>query len=81
MGSFHLPNMTFTLHAEPYVKQEKFRLRIRDHSLSIEDYEYRMYTKEQSQLQEIFEQFSTVFAEHMRKQVNVNLSDQLALAI
>ena len=33
MGQFSLPNMTFTILAEPYVHQEKFRLKIKDQQL------------------------------------------------
>jgi len=81
MGSFHLPNMTFTMQAQPYVKQEKFRLQINDHKLHLGDYLYKMHTAENSHFQEIFEQFSTVLSEHMRKQVNLDLSDRIAQAI
>ena len=31
MGTFTLKNMTFTLLAEPYIHQEKFRIKIKDH--------------------------------------------------
>ena len=80
IGQFHLPNMTFTLRAVPYVHQEKFRAKLQEHALSIGDYQFKMFTKEESQFKDILQSYATVFAEHMRKQVNVNLSERLALA-
>ena len=38
IGQFHLPNMTFTLRAAPYVHQEKFRAKLQEHALSMGDY-------------------------------------------
>ena len=40
-----------------------------------------MHTKENSKFEETLEKFTTVFAEHMRNQVNVDLSYKLASAI
>ena len=37
-GRLSLPNMTFNLLVEPYVNQEKFRLKIKDQKLQIGDY-------------------------------------------
>jgi len=67
IGSFHLPNMTFSLRAVPYIHQEKFRIRLIEHALQIGDYQFKLFTKEKSQFQDILQQYSTVFAEHMRK--------------
>ena len=48
MGTFTLKNMTLTLLLEPYIHQEKFRIKIKEHQLQIVDYEYKLNTKEQS---------------------------------
>lgn len=63
------------------MNQEKFRLKIKDHQLQIADYKYQIYTREDSQFDDTLQTYSTVFAEHMRNQVNVDLADRLALAI
>ena len=66
MGTFTLKNMTLSLALEPYIHQEKFRIKIKDHQLKIDEYKYQLNTKEQSQFESSIESFSTVFAEHMR---------------
>ena len=66
MGTFTLKNMTLSLALEPYIHQEKFRIKVKDHQLKIDDYKYQLNTKEQSQFESSIESFSTVFAEHMR---------------
>jgi len=48
MGSLSLTNLNFTLVAQPYVNQEKFRLKIKDHSLQISDYKFQIHTREES---------------------------------
>ena len=48
LGTFLLPNMTFSIAVEPYVNQDKFRLKIKDRQLNIDHYEYRLNTKENS---------------------------------
>ena len=53
MGSFHLPNMTFTLRVVPYVNQEKFRLRLLENALQIGDYQYKMFTEEESLFKDV----------------------------
>ena len=45
------------------------------------DYTYQLNTKENSKFYETLEQFSAVFAEHMRNQVNQDLGEKLALSI
>ena len=40
MGTFTLKNMTVTMLLEPYIHQEKFRIKIKDHQLQIVDYKY-----------------------------------------
>ena len=53
MGSFSMTNMNFTLVAQPYVYQEKFRLMIMDDSyeLEIHDYKYQVHVAEESQFE------------------------------
>ena len=80
MGSISLTNMNFTLVADPYVNQEKFRLKIKDSQLQITDYKFQIHMREDSQFESTLEQYSTVFAEHMRNQVHLDLTERLALA-
>ena len=51
MGSFSLTNMNFTLVAQPYVKNENFRLKIKDHELLIGEYKYQIFTREDSKFE------------------------------
>ena len=81
MGQFTLSNMTFTLHTLPYVHQEKFRVKIKDKQLHIGDYFYNLHVKENSRFDETLSQFSALFAEQMKNQLNADLSNQLASAI
>lgn len=78
MGTFTMKNMTFTLKTTPYINQEKMRIKIQDFKMQMPNYKYELHTKQNSQFQETLEQFSTVFAEHMKTQVNQDLGDKLA---
>ena len=59
MGSFQMTNMNFTLVAQPYVYQEKFRLKNLDknfnYELKIGDYKYQLHTAEESQFEATLE--------------------------
>lgn len=56
-------------------------MRIVDKQLHINDYSYKIRVKENSRFEETLEKFSAVFAEHMKNQVNADLSNQLASVI
>ena len=45
IGTFTLQNMTFTLKAQPYAIQEKFRIKIIDLQLQMPNYTYELHTK------------------------------------
>lgn len=47
----------------------------------IGDYEYKTHTKEDSQFSSTLDQFATVFAERMRKNLNDDLADRLTLVM
>ena len=81
MGSFTLPNVTFTATLLPYVHNEKFRVKISERDLQIGKFEYRLHMQEGSQFAETMDQVSTVFAEHVRSQVNVDLAERFAFAL
>ena len=57
MGSFSMTNMNFTLVAQPYVYQEKFRLKNFDdgYELEIHDYKYQIHMAEESQFEKTVE--------------------------
>ena len=69
IGFFEVRNLTFVSHMEPFINQERFRLRVMDNQLSFSDHLYSLRTAEGSRFEGMLEQFVGVFSEHMKQQV------------
>ena len=52
---------------EPFINQEKFRLRVLDNQLTFQDHLYSLRTPEGSHFEGMIEQFAGVFSEHMKQ--------------
>ena len=63
---------------EPFINQEKFRLRVLDNQLTFQDHLYSLRTPEGSHFEGMIEQFAGVFSEHMKQQMLSELSIKLA---
>ena len=70
--------MTFVAQMEPFINQEKFRLKVLDNQLSFSDHLYSLSTSENSHFEGMLEQFVGVFSEHMKQQMLSELSMKFA---
>ena len=78
IGFFEIRNLTFAAQMEPFINQEKFRLRVLDNQLTFQDHLYSLRTPEGSHFEGMIEQFAGVFSEHMKQQMLSELSIKLA---
>lgn len=81
VGQFNLIDIDFEMTMKPKISNNNLRLNIVDDKLTFGDYKYVLRTKENSQFEKTLGRFSSVFSEHMRKQVVPELSQRFAQAI
>ena len=67
VGIFAVSGLHFDMIIEPYVHSDKLRIRISDANVNFDDHIMTLRAAKNNNFDEVYQQYSPVFSEHMKK--------------